>query len=126
MQNNLFSPQLAKVAAVSKLRSYPLIAVRLSVGKMSLFNNGKKFTISVERARVLFSYSAENEDELNIDEGEIITILDKELEDSGWWKGEINGKIGVFPDNFVELLPPEEPHVSNILTRFERNTPYSS
>ena len=71
----------------------------------------------MERARVLFSYSAENDDELNIEEGEVITILDKELEDSGWWKGEINGKVGVFPDNFVELLPPEEPqHVSNILS----------
>lgn len=22
----------------------------------------------------------------------------------GWWKGELKGKIGLFPDNFVELL----------------------
>ncbi|XP_013421485.1 SH3 domain-containing kinase-binding protein 1 isoform X5 [Lingula anatina] len=62
----------------------------------------------IERARVLYSYSAENDDELNLAEGDVITILDKELEDGGWWKGELDGKIGVFPDNFVELLPPEE------------------
>ena len=51
---------------------------------------------------------AENEDELSIEEGQVITVLDKDLVDSGWWKGEINGKAGVFPDNFVELLPVEE------------------
>ena len=71
--------------------------------------------VPVERAKVLFSYTAENEDELSIDEGDIISILEKELEDSGWWKGEVNGKVGVFPDNFVELLPPEEQPVSYVL-----------
>ena len=70
------------------------------------------YCITVERARVLFSYSAENDDELTIEEGDTIIVLDKELEDSGWWKGEFNGKVGVFPDNFVELLPPEETHVN--------------
>ena len=67
----------------------------------------KLFWFSDERARALYSYSAENEDELSLDEGDILTILEKELEDSGWWKGELNGRVGVFPDNFVELLPPE-------------------
>ena len=57
---------------------------------------------------MLFSYVAENEDELSITEGDILIILEKELEDSGWWKGELNGKVGVFPDNFVDILPPEE------------------
>ena len=41
-------------------------------------------------------------------EGQVIRILDKNLEDDGWWKGEVNGKEGVFPDNFVELLPGDE------------------
>ncbi|ELT97111.1 hypothetical protein CAPTEDRAFT_41359, partial [Capitella teleta] len=54
----------------------------------------------------LFSYTAENEDELTVHEGNIINIIDKHLEDGGWWKGELNGRVGVFPDNFVELLPP--------------------
>ncbi|KAH9524985.1 SH3-domain kinase binding protein 1 [Bulinus truncatus] len=61
-----------------------------------------------ERAVVRFSYNAEQPDELSLVEGQILRILDKELEDEGWWKGELNGKVGVFPDNFVELLPNEE------------------
>jgi SH3 domain-containing kinase-binding protein 1 len=44
--------------------------------------------------------------------GEIIYILDKNLEDEGWWKGESisTGRIGVFPDNFVEeIVEPSNP-----------------
>lgn len=61
-----------------------------------------------ELARVIFPYVNEHEDELELQKGDIITVLCKELEDKGWWKGELNGNIGVFPDNFVELLTSEE------------------
>jgi len=57
-----------------------------------------------EQAKVLYSYDAQNLDELTIKEGDIIYIISKEIEDQGWWKGELNGKIGVFPDNFVTLI----------------------
>eukprot|EP00058_Branchiostoma_floridae_P004305 XP_002589793.1 hypothetical protein BRAFLDRAFT_125895 [Branchiostoma floridae] len=63
----------------------------------------------VEKAKVLFDYTAENEDELTLKVGEVIIIRSKESVDSGWWEGEVGGRVGVFPDNFVELLPPEEP-----------------
>ncbi|BFZ25337.1 hypothetical protein BsWGS_28375 [Bradybaena similaris] len=63
---------------------------------------------TIERAVVRFSYVAEQPDELSLVEGQIVRILERELEDEGWWKGEVNGKIGVFPDNFVELLPNEK------------------
>ena len=51
-----------------------------------------------------FSYTAEQPDELSLETGQMVNILDMKLEDDGWWKGELNGKIGVFPDNFVELV----------------------
>ena len=60
-----------------------------------------------EKCEVLFAYAAENEDELTLEIGEVVTILNKDLEDPGWWRGELRGKIGVFPDNFVRLLPME-------------------
>ncbi|KAK4322011.1 hypothetical protein Pmani_007228 [Petrolisthes manimaculis] len=61
-----------------------------------------------EMARVMFPYSAEHEDELELHESDLITILCKDLEDRGWWRGELNGRVGVFPDNFVELVTIEE------------------
>ncbi|XP_062573950.1 SH3 domain-containing kinase-binding protein 1-like isoform X2 [Saccostrea cucullata] len=67
-----------------------------------------KLASTVEKAVVRYSYSADNEDELSLKENDVIVILDKDLEDAGWWKGELNGKVGVFPDNFVELIPQEE------------------
>ncbi|GAB1301073.1 CD2-associated protein [Apodemus speciosus] len=54
-----------------------------------------------EYCRTLFSYSGNNEDELTFREGEIIHLISKETGEAGWWKGELNGKEGVFPDNFA-------------------------
>lgn len=58
--------------------------------------------------RVEFPYAPQNEDELELKVDDIITIISMELPDKGWWKGELNGKVGVFPDNFVKLLTPSE------------------
>jgi hypothetical protein len=30
------------------------------------------------------------------------------LDDEGWWKGELGGRVGVFPDNFVEEIVSNE------------------
>eukprot|EP00069_Balaena_mysticetus_P000087 bmy_00005T0 len=54
-----------------------------------------------EYCRTLFAYEGTNEDELTFKEGEIIQLISKETGDAGWWKGELNGKEGVFPDNFA-------------------------
>ena len=57
-----------------------------------------------EQCTVLFPYNAVNDDELTLEEGQIVTIVSKDVEDKGWWKGEIDGRIGVFPDNFVKII----------------------
>lgn len=61
-----------------------------------------------ELCRVLYPYEAANEDELTLKEGDIIVILTKEVQDKGWWRGELRGKVGVFPDNFVDIVQQEE------------------
>ncbi|XP_068604382.1 SH3 domain-containing kinase-binding protein 1 [Brachionichthys hirsutus] len=61
-----------------------------------------------EQCKVLFPYEAHNEDELSIKEGDIVSIVSKECADAGWWMGEIAGRRGVFPDNFVKLLDVEK------------------
>lgn len=44
-------------------------------------------------ARVLYSYIPQHPDELELKEGDMITILLKDVEDKGWWRGELNGKV---------------------------------
>lgn len=54
------------------------------------------------RARVTFSYKPEQGDELTLEVGDIITnIVDVDV---GWCEGELNGRKGMFPNNFVEEL----------------------
>jgi SH3 domain-containing kinase-binding protein 1 len=61
-----------------------------------------------EMCRVLFPYEAANDDELTLKEGELITLISREVPDLGWWRGELRGKVGVFPDNFVEIIQQDE------------------
>ncbi|XP_021788821.1 SH3 domain-containing kinase-binding protein 1 isoform X4 [Papio anubis] len=82
-------------------------------------------TKSKDYCKVIFPYEAQNDDELTIKEGDIVTLINKIIQelvhlftcevfspevisdciDVGWWEGELNGRRGVFPDNFVKLLP---------------------
>ncbi|KAK2909980.1 SH3 domain-containing protein 21 isoform X1 [Channa argus] len=60
----------------------------------------------VECCQVMFDYKAKAEDELDLKKGDVVVILRKEAEDEGWWEGELNGRCGFFPDNFVMVIPP--------------------
>ena len=50
-------------------------------------------------ASVMYSFSAESEDELSLAKGEVITIIDDSNND--WWRGSRNGISGLFPANHV-------------------------
>ncbi|KAK1800773.1 hypothetical protein P4O66_005959, partial [Electrophorus voltai] len=59
----------------------------------------------VSFAKALYDYEAQTEDELSFPEGAIIRILNKDnQEDDGFWEGELNGSMGVFPAVLVEDL----------------------
>lgn len=44
-----------------------------------------------------------NPDELDLKEGEIVTVVNRKCVDEGWCLGELNGKRGLFPENFVRI-----------------------
>ena len=52
-----------------------------------------------EEVEVKFEYEAQQPDELTLYFGNVIRNC-KPVED-GWMEGELNGKRGIFPDNFV-------------------------
>ena len=61
--------------------------------------------IVVSFAKALYDYAGQTEDELSFPEGAIIRILSREThEDDGFWEGEFNGVVGVFPAVLVEDL----------------------
>ena len=55
-------------------------------------------------ARALYDYEAQTQEELSFLEGALIRILRKDDNgvDDGYWEGELNGRIGVFPSLVVE------------------------
>ena len=63
------------------------------------------------KAKVTFEYDATEDDELTLAVGDIVTNIDQM--DGGWWEGELKGKRGVFPENFVEVIH-EEPSPGNV------------
>ncbi|KAJ1160762.1 hypothetical protein NDU88_001255 [Pleurodeles waltl] len=52
-------------------------------------------------AMARYDFCAKDRTELTLKEGDIVKILNKKGP-QGWWKGEIYGKIGWFPANYVE------------------------
>ena len=50
---------------------------------------------------VLYEYTAQLPDELNLKVGDVVTKVERM--DGGWWQGELAGKRGMFPDNFVKV-----------------------
>jgi hypothetical protein len=52
----------------------------------------------------IYDYAAQGEDELGLTKGDVIEVLSKDYKisgDEGWWTGKCDGKVGVFPCNFV-------------------------
>lgn len=49
-----------------------------------------------------YEYDALHDDELTLRPGDIIKNV-RYIEEEGWMEGELNGRRGVFPDNFVKV-----------------------
>ena len=59
-------------------------------------------TVAGKKAKATFEYEATDDDELTLHVGDMIEVI-CEVED-GWWRGSLNGTVGLFPSNFVELV----------------------
>jgi len=57
---------------------------------------------SLSKARALYDYTALTETELSFKQGDIILIIAKP--DDFWWDGDLNGKVGYIPSNYVEEI----------------------
>lgn len=59
----------------------------------------------------LYPFAGQHSDELTFQKGDIITLVN--ADDPAWWKGEINGAVGLFPSNYVEVLNKSAASVQN-------------
>ncbi|XP_056139553.1 F-BAR and double SH3 domains protein 2-like [Lampris incognitus] len=64
--------------------------------------NGDANTVYV---RALYDYEGQADEELSFVEGAVIRLLSRDTQtDDGFWEGELNGRVGVFPSVLVEDL----------------------
>ncbi|KFQ85074.1 Proline-serine-threonine phosphatase-interacting protein 1, partial [Phoenicopterus ruber ruber] len=68
----------------------------------SLFVNEQAGIASSQDYRVLYDYTAQNTDELDICEGDIVVVIEEN--DDGWWTAERNGQRGFVPGSYLEKL----------------------
>lgn len=107
--NNVEEPTQAKTQVISlfayrvrglkKMYFYPLLFLTNQLISLYLrqFRNERNLSHCMSK----FIQAASN-DELSFDKGVTIDVLDDT--DSGWWKGRVGGKEGIFPSNYVSPI----------------------
>uniref|UniRef100_A0A663MFY3 Proline-serine-threonine phosphatase-interacting protein 1 n=1 Tax=Athene cunicularia TaxID=194338 RepID=A0A663MFY3_ATHCN len=68
----------------------------------SIFVNEQAGITSSQDYRVLYDYTAQNMDELDISEGDIVVVIEEN--EDGWWTAERNGQRGFVPGSYLEKL----------------------
>ncbi|KAK9700493.1 BAR domain [Popillia japonica] len=75
----------------------------ISTSATSSGRSSPSFT-PVRRVRTLYACLGENDGELSFEPNQIITNV-KQSQEPGWLEGTLNGKTGLIPENYVEMLP---------------------
>jgi signal transducing adaptor molecule len=70
-------------------------------------DESRKGAPTATRVRALYDFTPTEEGELAFQKGDVLRVLDSVYEH--WWRGELRGQAGIFPVNYVELLPDPTP-----------------
>ncbi|KDN36691.1 hypothetical protein K437DRAFT_260047 [Tilletiaria anomala UBC 951] len=68
---------------------------------------GAPGALAASRVRALYDFQPTEHGELAFAKGDFIRVLDSVYEH--WWRGEVRGEVGIFPVNYVEILPDPTP-----------------
>ena len=58
--------------------------------------------LAANQGLALFTFDSEQAGDLGFKKGDIVTILKRTENKTDWWTGELNGKTGIFPSNYIE------------------------
>lgn len=57
--------------------------------------------VNVKQARAIYDFNAQEDNEVGFKAGDVLTIHNTR---GDWWEGELNGKRGLLPSNYVQLI----------------------
>ena len=95
-------PESAPVPTVFKAASAAAVAAPSMVSPaadVSLVEGG---TTKKEFVEAQYDNEVDDDEELSFRVGDRIEVLEKD--DSGWYRGRLNGREGLFPVNYVKLV----------------------
>ncbi|QFZ25632.1 hypothetical protein EJF18_10735 [Clavispora lusitaniae] len=91
-ENNFF--EQPKVTLVASTEASPC-------GEKNATNTIIHPVTSLGYYRAAFKFTAQEVNDLSFKKGDVVKVIEKKGE---WWKGELNGKSGMFPSNYVKKL----------------------
>ncbi|KAK4879842.1 hypothetical protein RN001_007988 [Aquatica leii] len=56
----------------------------------------------IAQCKALYTYTPNLADELSLHPGDVLSVYRKQ--EDGWWLGECNGSVGIFPATYVEII----------------------
>ncbi|KAJ3965868.1 hypothetical protein EV361DRAFT_616738 [Lentinula raphanica] len=78
----------------------------MTIGSTTSLDSTSSLTRRSNRVRALHPFTPTEPGELAFNAGDIITVVDRNYKD--WWRGQLRGRTGIFPVNYVEILPPPD------------------
>jgi hypothetical protein len=95
-------PAAQPSVALPPLRARPMPALAAAAPPPTRpLPRGPQPPATVTRCRALYDFIGTSPDDLSFKAGDEIRLLDTSLE---WWRGELNGRVGMLPKNFVERI----------------------
>lgn len=89
-------PTLASTSAAAASSSSTAASTSTATGSASSMAASGNI---VTRVRALHTFEATEPGELAFDQGDIIKVVDRGYKD--WWRGQLKGRTGIFPVNYV-------------------------
>lgn len=56
----------------------------------------------MRRAKILYDYKGSNQKDLNVSAGQVVHVITQHAD--GWWDAQIEGRRGLFPGSYAELM----------------------
>lgn len=91
------------------------LAMSLSQQAPNNGNQSSPATNTLFQAKALYDFIPNESGELKLVKGDIINVIDNSSF-TDWWKGTLNGKVGIFPSNYVTSLLHQTSNPNNIKT----------
>lgn len=94
--------QITNIASTDSLPEEKQASTTSAQSLPSSSSSSASAILGIEKVRAIYAFSGENDDELSFSPGDVIVVV-KRIDD-GWSVGNLNGRMGMFPVNYVEPL----------------------